>query len=278
MPQVRRRVASKTPLNAPGCVESHVMPKEIHKLYNGEITLEFDQISHLYTVDGKRVAGVTGATGTISKPALVPWAAKMAAEYIEKRLLPGIAYDEIQIHEMLEGAKYAHGQSKETAASKGKMIHEWIEDFIKGKNPPPPVNEELKRATEAFVKWTKEHKTKFILSEKKVYSKFNNYAGTFDFTAEIDGSLVMGDIKTSSGIYDEMFFQTAAYQCARQEEFPEEKYAANIIVRCGKDGALEIAQSEEYEKNLNAFLGALAIYNRQQELRDRKFEKLLEIK
>ena len=254
------------------------MTNETYKLYNGEVELIFDPTKHLYTVNGERVTGVTGAIGAIAKPALTYWAAKCAVEHLASRWQPGVGYDEIQIQEMLDGAKIAHVQFKESAGNKGKMIHEWIEAFIKGQNPPSPINKELLKATEAFVQWTQEHKVKFILSEQKIYSKTHKYAGTLDFTAEVDGVSVIGDVKTSSGIYDEFFFQTAAYQFARKEEHPREVYDGNLIVRCGKDGSLQIAESLEYLENLTAFLGALAIYNRQQELRDRRFATLLEVK
>ena len=254
------------------------MKNETHKLYNGEVELMFDPVAHLYTVNGKRVTGVTGATSTIAKPALIFWASNMAVSYISKSIKAGLRYDEIQLKEIFENAKRAHTTFKESAASKGKMVHEWIEEFIKGRNPRPPMNEELRNATEAFVKWTKENKVIFRLSEQKAYSKLWNYAGTLDFTAEVNGKLVLGDVKTSSGIYPEMFYQVAAYQLAREEEYPDEDYKSNLIVRCGKDGSLEIQESREFEENSRAFLGALAIYNRQQELKDREIQKLLEVK
>lgn len=247
---------------------------ETYKLYNGDITLTFDPAKHLYTANGRKVYGVTGILSVISKPALMFWAVNMALEKIAKTLKPGVSYDEIQIKKMLDSAKKAHTEKKTSAADKGTMIHSWIEKYIKGENPELPLNEELKNAVLSFLSWKKDHNVKFLHSEIKVYSKRYNYAGTCDFIAEIDGKQYIGDIKTSSGIYPEMLYQTAAYQQARQEEYIEE-YNGNIIVRCGKDGTLEIKESAEFYSNLSAFLGALALYERQQKVKDEEMKNLL---
>lgn len=247
------------------------------KLYNDEIELCFEEKRHLYTVDNTKVAGVTGVTGVLNKPALVYWAVNKAVEYLDNTLEPGKAYDEIQLKKLLEEAKFAHRKASGDAADIGTIVHNWIESYIKGENPEPPINEKLKKSTQAFVKWTEENDVKFVLSEKKVYSRKYNFAGTLDFTAYIGKrkQMVIGDVKTSTGVYPEMFFQTAAYQLARQEEHPEEKYYSNIIVRCGKDGTLEVVESRQYKKNARCFLGLLAAYNRQSELKNEEFKQLI---
>ena len=40
------------------------------------------------------------------------------------------------------------------------------------------------------------------------------YAGSFDFIARIDGQVILGDIKTSKGVYPKTGLQLAAYACA----------------------------------------------------------------
>jgi hypothetical protein len=42
----------------------------------------FDEKKHLYFYDGKPMTGCTTILGVLAKPALIPWAAKMAVEYI----------------------------------------------------------------------------------------------------------------------------------------------------------------------------------------------------
>ena len=90
-----------------------------------------------------------------------------------------------------------------------------------------------------------------------------------DFYCQIGDKRFAGDTKTSSGIYDEMWFQTSAYQQAYQEETGV-RIDGQIIVRVGKDGSLEVKENYEYEKNIVAFNGALLLYRRIQELNDIK--------
>jgi hypothetical protein len=44
---------------------------------------EFDEKSHIYKLNGKKLTGVTTILGVINKPALVGWAARMAVEHIK---------------------------------------------------------------------------------------------------------------------------------------------------------------------------------------------------
>lgn len=232
------------------------------RLYKNTVLLEFDSERHVYLVDGKRVASVTSALGCISKPALVPWAAKVTADYVESHLIPGVSLDEVQIKNLCKEAKMAHRAKKEGAADIGTFVHEWIEQYIKVGRPNDPINPQVKAGVDAFLQWVDENKVEFIASEKKVYSKEYNFCGTLDFLATVNGKRMLGDIKTSSGIYDEMFFQTSAYQLALQEEHPEEKFEGQIIVNCRKTGELDTRISLEYEENAKAFICALGLYRR----------------
>lgn len=248
---------------------------ETYQLYNNEITLTFDPLKHLYLANGKRAHGVTSCLNVVAKPAILFWGVNMACESMARNIQPGVAYDEIQIKTFLDEAKKAHTVKKEKAADKGTFTHSWVDEFIKDKAPAMPINEELRKSVEAFLSWRNAHDVEFLHSEVKVYSKKYNYAGTCDFIARVNGELIIGDLKTSSGIYNEMGYQVAAYQQARQEEYPEENYKSRIIVRAGKDGSLEIRKFDDFEKDFHAFLGALSLYERSQELRDVEYQKLL---
>lgn len=241
------------------------------KLYQGEVELVFDSFRHSYHVNDANngrfqdiVTSVTTALSILNKPALVNWAANMAANSINEAWKPGVPYDELEIQAIIEGGRKAHWQRKTDAGLTGTFVHKWVEDYINGKNPGMPVNDNLKQAVERWLEWVEKHKVEFLLSEQQIYSRKYNYTGTLDFICKMDGKMYIGDLKTSTGIYPEYFIQTAAYRQARQEEFPEEKYEGQLIVRIGKeDGAFEFAAIRDetwYKKMFAGFVGSLKTY------------------
>jgi len=239
--------------------------------------LKFNKWKHIYTLDDKPITGVTTILGVINKPALVKWSANMAVDYIQEKWYH---YDDeefgIVAPGVFEEARTAFARKRDASANVGTLTHKWVEKLVEGllgaKYGLPQVLEDMPRdekiahMTDKFVKWIKDNKVEFLSSEEQVYSREHWYAGTYDFMCKIDSKVYLGDLKTSSGIYDEMFFQTAAYQLAH-EEMGGENVDGNLIVNCKKDGKLDWMASTEYEQNKQAFLGALAIYKRLNELK-----------
>lgn len=275
------------------------MATEKFTMYGGEIELHaiFNNDKHEYKVKKAgepddalvKVPGPTTALGVLDKPFLVPWASKMAVTdlgYYDKQewtpdgyvAVPeedqakGLArmiaiknrvetmdYDEYW--EMLKQAKSAHTRKKEGAADHGTIVHGWVEEFCKGNNPPMPTIPMVVKGVEAWLRWIdKVGDIKFTLSEQKIYSRTHNYAGTLDFACTINGVPYMGDLKTSNNFSPTMFLQVSAYQFARLEEFPNEIYEKQVIVRCGKDGSLEVTESSGYKDHIKAFLACWDIY------------------
>lgn len=222
------------------------MAKLITKLYAGEVDMVFDPYWHTYVVTDSKAdnlpskkTSVTTALKIIDKPQIRRWAVNMTVEYMKERLEPGKSYDEIQLASMLAGAKNANTQRMTDAGDSGTLLHQWVEDFINHKNPKIPVNPMLKESVKKFLTWVKKNKIEFLLPEQPIYSRKFGYAGTLDFICRYNGELYIGDLKTSSGIYLEQMLQTTPYRAAREEEFPEEKYAGQLICRIGKDGSFE---------------------------------------
>lgn len=245
-------------------------------LYGGSVELLFEQFHHKYTVDGEPIPSVTGILSIINKPMLVNWAANVAVDSIKEKLLPGVSFDEIQIGEMLETARKAPYQKKKDAGAIGTIVHQWVEDYIHGKNPSVPVNEGIRKSVEQFLSWVSIYNVKFLCSEQMIYSKQYKYTGTLDFICQIDGKLYIGDLKTSKGIYNEYFIQTAAYRYARVEEFPQEQFSGQIIIRVGKDGEFErgiIRDDSMYKKMFDGFIAAKNLAATMKKLEDWKPEK-----
>jgi hypothetical protein len=67
---------------------------ERYELYAGNVILNFNPDKHLYTVDDKKIDGVTSILGVINKPALIAWAANCAADFIKATLKAGRSLDQ----------------------------------------------------------------------------------------------------------------------------------------------------------------------------------------
>lgn len=231
----------------------------------------FDEAKHLYTLDGKPLTGVTTILGVVAKPALIQWAANEAVKSVKNnvsRFAPSSSMflmDELDA--VLEEAKYAHRKKKESAGDFGTNVHLAIENHIKGIEQPQ-LTEQENVAFQNFLTWAKNENVTFKESELRLYSRKHWYAGTCDLVMEIGGKTWIGDIKTSSGIYPEYFWQTSAYQLAIQELGLYPEVEGHVIVNVKKDGNVQVERSYGYERNVKAFLACLDIYRIKETLKE----------
>jgi predicted RecB family nuclease len=222
-------------------------------MYGGE--LSFDEAEHMYTFNGDPVPGVTSILKIIDKPALMGWAIKVTRDYWLDAVNAGRT-DYAKIHK--ESWNATKKISKD-AADIGKQVHLYAEMFFKKQPLPEITTDSAKRGVEGFHKWLEAHRVEVVASERMVYSKQHHFAGTCDFVAKVDGVLAVGDIKTSSGIYDEYRLQTAAYQHALQEE-KNMKFDVRWIVRFDKKtGEFEAKAFREFDLDMQGFLAALTL-------------------
>ncbi len=210
-------------------------------LYKGEVKLKFFPLTHIYMMNGKRCKSPTGAINIIDKwKQLSGWAFGLIEDFL-------LTYEGHPITpEMIEEAIEQPNKVKTEAAGIGTEAHDWIEQFIKGNKPPMPEREGAAKAVAAFLDWTKEHKIKFIASEKLVYSKKYGYAGTLDGIAKVGSEKLpyIIDYKVSKGLYPGVAMQTAAYQYADMEESGT-KYAGRFAIRLTKETEEEYNLREE---------------------------------
>ncbi len=241
------------------------MAREIYRLYNGEVILEYDPVHHTYIVNGKPVLSVTTIVSILDKSeALMNWAVNKVKEFLEAQLVVGKVYDELEKQELLIEAAQAHKKHSRRAKDIGTFVHEWIQKYIESKiknlpPPPLPLNIYIRKSVEAFLKWEKENKIQFLETERKIYSKAYNYAGTLDAEAVANNKIFIIDFKTSNAIHPEYFLQTSAYTQARSEESGL-KYEDPWVIKIGKDGTLEAQQMKNWERNFEAFLSCLKLY------------------
>lgn len=166
------------------------------------------------TSDGRPCVGVTTVLGVMNKPALVKWANNLG--------LRGI-----------DSSSYV-----DALARIGTLTHYLVECDCKGVEPE--TNDyspnELASAKVGFGKWLewkKQHKFELVASELQMASDSDQYGGTCDILAYVDGVLTIVDIKTSKACYSEMKTQTVAYkELARENGYAVE---ACRIIRIGRD-------------------------------------------
>ena len=258
--------------------------------HDGEsITLSFDKQLHAYRVDGKPVASATKVLSVISKPALIPWALKQGSEWVERNLyadeedkkIGAFKYtSRLGLAQIVKGIKSAYRGSSGSAMETGTTAHEWIEDalktFMSGEGsfgddnlPDLPDDPDACNSIDAFKAWVGDNDIDFLSSEEKIYSRQDNYAGTLDCAAYVNGSLCIIDWKTSKGIYPEYHLQNAAYAQA-WEDIHGKAVEQTLVLRLDKATGRyqEGFQSRvEWVRNYEAFVNALNLYNRLKELK-----------
>ena len=240
-------------------------------LYDSKVKLTFSAGSHRYRVsflEGDRwsqprpCTGVTTILNVMNKPALVPWAAKLAAEEYAKLVKAAIKEEKIVniavANEFIDIAKRAPAANRDKAGDMGTAIHESIEAFHKtvsvGSSLLGPEEMEIvNTATKAYADHWEESGFKALMIEQVVYSKKYDFAGMLDQVVETpSGHKILRDVKTTKtskwapkGAYVEMFAQMGGYAQALQEMYdwlPDELEVINV----GKDGVIRRTSNKDF--------------------------------
>lgn len=260
--------------------------REIERIEEAELVLnepkdrfQFDEENHVYTLDGKRMWGTTTILSVIAKPALIGWSANMAVDYIENALAGQQnvasktwkeAMEPLDLNVVFKEARVAHTKRKESAGEAGTLVHAELEKLIKvaiqldGRIEEYMVRDDMSPQAKEFVQWAIVNKAKFLASEIRLYSEKLWVAGTADFICEIKGKLYVGDIKTSSAIYPEMFIQASAYAHMARQMGLYQKFHGVIIVNIPKRGGLKVKENYDLKGNFEAFKSALVLHKFQE--------------
>lgn len=231
----------------------------------------------------KPVRGVTTILKDIlDKPDLMRWPMNMShtalfgAKFDEtlldythdwdKALLkPNTALTEAQLHEaMLAGAR-AHTDRRDRGADIGTLAHSIVENVVNKRDPffemeLDGVSDEdrkvLDKICRKFTVWWKAlnetRRVKVVWSEKPVYSRALDYAGTLDLCLQVDDMLMVLDFKTTNrskaspmGVYPDYFLQLGGYSYALREEYGYQAIHDIGIVNVNKDGQLAVVMASD---------------------------------
>lgn len=244
-------------------------------LYNGEITVQFNEGSHRYSVNGEFKPGVTGILNVINKPLLLGWAAAMAAEdfrdAIARLQAEGGQVTDKWLKSATESAKIGYTKRSDKAKDLGHLVHSGIESYLL--NQPYTTGEsQANTLIQGFIDWHKSSGFRTLGTEQVVYSRKYDYCGTFDVLFEKDGKILLGDAKTTkrgynnqAGVYTEYVAQLGGYIIAYEEETgksvndgfiinPDKEYGELQFVTLSSLG-ISVEQAKE------AFIYVFNLYN-----------------
>ena len=110
------------------------------------------------------------------------------------------------------------------------------EEYEIGDDYTPNQKKRAKIAYGAFKKFKKAMKPKFLAAEIKLISEKHKVGGTADGIVQINGEILLYDLKTSRNVYDEMKVQIGMYALMYEEMFPRrKKLDGGVILRLDKD-------------------------------------------
>lgn len=193
------------------------------------------------------VTTVMGAV--LAKPALVPWAKKMATERI-RSVLKAIKFDgeynpinldtgsldETWVDHVIDEAKKLPDEIKEKAADVGTRAHALISEMLKGQRDfsLEGIDGDVYNAVAAFLEWYPKSGIKIYLSEICVASHKIKTGGSVDALAKTkDGKPMIIDFKTSSATYADFAYQLGGYALC-YEEMTGDSIDTGAIIRFSK--------------------------------------------
>jgi hypothetical protein len=223
---------------------------------------------------GQRVPGVTGILDKAIplQRVLTPWAGRQGGDYVLDY------WDELvamKPSERYKAVAYAHRRRNEAAKIKGTKVHVLGAAVAAGETVQVPA--ELVGYVEAYTQFLYDFDVTVFMSEAVVWSKVHGYCGTLDMGASLLVNTGLGgatyeswvrenwliDVKTGSGVYDEVAFQLAPYRYADVWiEYPDEgdpiEHEMPQFDRCGVlhvwDGGYHLKPVEAGEKAHRGFL------------------------
>lgn len=218
---------------------------------------------HLYSINGTDTSftGVTTILGVIGKEVLVPWAAKESVDYVFRTLAKVTGYRlTTRFMERLQSrAKKQPRFAKERAGRNGSQAHDAFDSFIK--NPESPMLETA--YWESFKYWLSKEKLRIVMGDTKVASLVYGFGGSIDvLLADEHDRLLIGDFKTSKGLYDTYAYQVAAYGQAFKETYGLPYMPEGVVLRFVKDRpCFERREVRDMNDSFAGFKAALDLFN-----------------
>jgi hypothetical protein len=238
---------------------------------------------HCYWKGKARVPGVTTVIKVMDAPALDAWKVRVQVEGTARAAFnnppPHVSWDS-EAHELAAEVEYVerltaiakeefeHERLANEAADVGKQVHALIEHAVRtqlgenvgGSLQVPTVTDEALFIFAGWADWAKRVGLKPIMAEGRVYHTGQDFCGTFDLLADVNGRPAILDWKSSPKVYPERRMQSAAYRHAlTYSGWPA---LDGYIVTLPRDGGeIEMAQLGPADDGaFEAFMSCLHLY------------------
>jgi len=207
--------------------------------------------SRLYVWDEKEVPGVTSVIGTLPKPFLQYWAAKVVAEEAVSTDIPALVNKRGE-KGAVQFLKAAPNRDRDNAADMGSNVHDTLERLALGETVDVPT--EQQGFISGYDQFCERFSPTWLELEQTVYGESPmglGYAGSFDAITEISGENWLIDFKTTrSGVHPEVALQLAAYANGKSLIHPDG--STSEIPRIDRFGVLWLRPDEWSFVELNA--------------------------
>lgn len=252
------------------------MPREIfspkpiltvNKSFDGKHTIQFNEASHRYKLDGKACVGTTTMVkaGFPTAMGLISWMKGQSINHLWNELMiqdvmtqtwnwkdsTEYGIDEVHRIEMFKAAKKADEKTSQEAADIGTLMHDYAYLTELGKTAeaealytqilqlPEEIKVKAINGITRFKDWKKTNTDELVASETLIASPTHLFCGKFDRLVKRNGVLILDDFKSSGSIYLEHFIQLGAYRLAIREWLGMNVEAIEVL-RFGKeDGEFE---------------------------------------
>lgn len=159
--------------------------------------LHFDEATHTYTLNGRQIDGVTTILKRLSRAAY---------RFVDKSVM-------------------------ERAAALGTAVHKLIELDIAGTLDEDALDAELLPYLASWRRFVATSGFRPMKSEERVWSERYGFAGTMDLLGELHDYIALIDAKRCAQVPVTAGPQTAGYEIAARERFPEIFVAGRRVKR-----------------------------------------------
>jgi hypothetical protein len=214
---------------------------------------------------------VTSILGVLSKPALIPWAAKMTAECA--------ADNAHEIARLVDAGQRAavvrrlkHARFADSRMDTGSALHARVEAYLLGSTAPRLPDgvdsDQIDAMLTQYRQWETDFEPVYELVETRLCNPMLGYAGRLDLLSKfprLGGVTLAIDIKTGANVYPETALQLAAYRNATEvwldsgEKVPMPRVDGGAVLHLRPD-AYSFIPVDTDTVVFGAFLASLSAY------------------